>query len=614
MKKVSLLPEHVISKIAAGEVIDRPAAVVKELLENAIDAGATHIKISLKDAGKTLIQLKDNGSGIDADDLEDIFLRHATSKIQSADDLFNIHSLGFRGEALYSIAAIGDILAQTKTQDSDSGWEIHLRGSKQLDKKPCTFSETGTNIEVKELFFNTPARRKFLKTDTTELNQILNTFIPYTLLHPNIQFQLLHQGKTLIDLKRTNDYRERLAAALNLEKRFLLENQSTFDEEQIKLHVILGDINISRPRRDLQFLFVNNRPIQNKNISFHINQIYRLMMFQGNHPAFAIYIDVPPEAIDVNIHPTKREVKFSNETKICNLLRNLCEQTLMTQGQIKEAKDDSESVSSPSLNALNKTYSQEATYDRALPNAIFEESASVRERSTSSSTYAYPHTNDPKNNTPSHTQTSGQEFQNFFLPKDAAEDITQLSLQAKLKSAQYIGSFMNKFILFEYEQAMIVIDQHAAAERITYEHLITQMDKGNIEIQHLLTPVHIQLTPQEYSAWEAIKEDLENLGFSNSPWKDNAIAIHSYPYFVKDIETAVRNILAGERLPKGDHDALARRACRSSIMAGDPLNKEQILHQREQLIKCLDPFTCPHGRPTMIELSENFLDKQFLRT
>ncbi len=268
MKNVHILPPDIISKIAAGEVIDRPASVLKELIENSLDAQANVIEIELEDAGKTLIKIRDNGTGIEQDDMETIFARHSTSKIASIDDLFDIHSLGFRGEALYSICAVSDITVRSKTASSDSGWEIHMRGGKKLDLKPVAM-QNGTEIEVKELFFNTPARRKFLKSGPAEVSAVLGILIPYALLYPNCRFRLTHGNKTLIDVAPAADIKDRLAHVLNLDSKFFIEVDRDLTQEDIHIHLVAGDINIIRPKRDMQFIFINGRPVQSKGIGFH---------------------------------------------------------------------------------------------------------------------------------------------------------------------------------------------------------------------------------------------------------------------------------------------------------------------------------------------------------
>ncbi len=602
--KVHILPPDIISKIAAGEIIERPASVVKELMENSIDAESTSIELHLKDAGKSLIHIKDNGSGIGKDDLETIFLRHATSKIQSLDDLFNIMSLGFRGEALYSVAAISDIILRSKTDAQESGWEIYLRGSEKQHIKPCAFNTKGTEIEIKELFFNTPARKNFLKTNSTEIHQVLDTFIPYTLYHKDIRFLLTHQGKTLVDVMPQENLVTRISEALNFDSKHLLEAEEDIPDRGCKVKVVLGDMNIRRPRRDMQFVFINGRPVFNKSISFHLNQVFRLILPPDFFPFFMIDLTIPADEVDVNIHPTKREVKIKDERGLCSLLRILCQNTLMSKGQSKQAVVADDDDDATGNNTISRALSASNPYERqpdSPPERLFDSSSSSASprREVALEEYAYPR---------------GGQTQEMFIPDDALNAQSQDSLQLKLEQARYIGSFINKFILFESGHSLLVVDQHAAAERITYEQLIRQMQNNNLEVQHLLAPVSIKLTPQEILVWEESKEKLKEMGLESTQWDDDTIAIHTYPQLIKDVEKAVRHLLAGENISKCDHDTIARRACRSSIMAGDKLNQQQAEYQREQLLQCLDPFTCPHGRPTVIEMSEGFLDKQFLRT
>lgn len=600
MPKVTILPPEVISKIAAGEVVERPASVIKEMLENSLDAGATSIEINCEDAGKKLIHIRDNGSGIERADLEKLFNRHATSKIKNADDLFNIHSLGFRGEALYSIGAVADVVLKSKTAQQKEGWEIHLRGSQRIGIKPCSFNQTGTDIEVKELFFNTPARRKFLKTNTTEVQQILSTIIPYTLLYPAVRFVVNHQSKSLLDLSAAKTLKSRVAEVLSLDEKNLLETDQDLSQQNVKLHLILGDINIKRPRRDLQFIFVNDRPVQNKNISFHLNQIYRLIMPDELYPFFVVQISVPATDIDVNIHPTKREVKLQHESELCGILRAVTEQTIMSGGQIKKAGMPGVKITNLTTQALSQTGRREVLSDKVTPddNSFQKESSSYGTRHD----YAMPKS--PELN----------QVQEFFVPFNQAFVRQEDTLQSKLEKARTIGAFQQKYLLFESGSSLLVIDQHAAAERINYEMFIRQMDRRQIEVQHLLTPVLLKLNARELLIWEEAKEKLDEIGLSSHQFDRETIAIQTHPLLIKNVEKAVRDLLAGDNVAQCDHDTIARRACRASVMAGDKLNQPQAEYQREQLLQCLDPFTCPHGRPTVIELTGSFLDKQFLRT
>jgi len=595
MPNVHILPPEIISKIAAGEVIDRPASVIKELVENSIDAGTTSIELNLQQAGKTLIRLKDTGAGIRGTDIEMIFQRHATSKITDIDDLFEIHSLGFRGEALYSIAAVADIVLRSKIKTEDSGWEIHLRGGKRLSLKPASIPG-GTEVEVKELFFNTPARRKFLKSNTSEIHQILNIIIPYILLYPQIRFFVQHQDKILVDLPACDDQRERVANVLNLEAGHILQAQHNQPERELSIRLLLGDINIVRSRRDMQFIFVNNRPVQNKSISYHMNDVYRLIMPAGQVPFFAAFINIPAGDVDANIHPTKREVKIRDEQDICSLLRRLTEKTLMEQGEAKTvttSQNDQVTGNKEIQKAFRASYQSEET----LRSEPIERNASTGQTRWATEQYSFPQ---------AESIPSTQINETLFGQKDD-------TLRGKLERGRFIGSFLNKYLLFEAAKSMLILDQHAAQERISFEFLIQQMEKGKIEAQQLLSPYLIRLSPQDLMMWEESKDRLQEIGFATTQFDDETIAVHTYPVLIKDPQKAVQDILSGGDVARCDHETLARRACRSSIMAGDPLDPQQAEFMREQLMNCRDPFTCPHGRPTVVEMKEDFFNKQFLR-
>ena len=599
MKKVHILPSEIVSKIAAGEVIERPASVIKELMENAFDAGTKSIELQVQQAGKTLIRLKDTGSGISGEDIEKIFNRHATSKIEKIDDLYHIRSLGFRGEALYSIAAIADVILRSKRQAEDNGWEIHLRGGKRLSLKPASIP-VGTEVEVKELFFNTPARRKFLKSNTTEINQILNVFIPYCLLYPQIRFYLGHQERVLVDLASTRDHRQRLAEVLNLEPGYILEARHNQPERDLSVTLFLGDINITRSRRDMQYIFVNGRPVQNKSISYHLNDVYRLILPPHSFPFFAVFIDIPPENIDVNIHPTKREVKIRDEQDICSLLRRITEKTLMEKGDAKTVQDSydrEKKAKTVQINVIEKSIKDAFGHELPLRSEPLESDAKTGGSRFATEQYSFP-------------QADAAGALQSHAPLFAEQTGT---LRGKLKNGRFIGNFINKYLLFETTQTLLIIDQHAAQERITFEILIRQMGQGKIQAQQLLSPYLLRLSPQELNTWAEAKARLEEIGFATTQFDEETIAIHTYPVLIRDPQKAVRDILSGSDAARCDHETLARRACRASIMAGDPLNTEQVEHMRHELLNCRDPFTCPHGRPTVIEMKEEFLNKQFLR-
>jgi len=572
MNKVNLLAPDVVAKIAAGEVVERPASVVKELLENAIDAGATHIEIHLKDAGKELIHIKDNGSGIAREDLEKIFQRHATSKISAIEDLEKLHSMGFRGEALYSIAAVSDVILSSRTA-TDEGWQIHVKGGVRQNLEPTALSGAGTDIKIAELFFNTPARRKFLKNNTSELNQIINIVLPYTLIYPQKRFVLTHAGRTLLDLRSAPCCLDRAAAALNVSMNHFLETDQEFVEEQIRIQLILGNINIQRPRRDMQFIFINNRPVDSRHLSFNLNDVYKLILPPGVYGAFIAHISLNPSHVDVNIHPTKREVRLKDEARIVSVLRRMTEYQLMHKGQAKE---------------IGGLPADQMIFAPGQLQAKFNPRTST----------------DNEQGLPLDFQLFGQEN----------------TLRAKFAKGRYMGNFLQKYLIFEADDSLLIVDQHAAQERIMFEKFKNQIENAKVESQPLLTPVLLKLTPQEKIAWEENQENLTAAGIETTQFDEDTIALQTQPLLLKNMELVVRALLAvpasggasgeAQRL---DKDTLARRACKASVVSGDKLDSSQAEHQRKELLECQDPFICPHGRPTVIEVTQGFLDRQFLR-
>lgn len=581
MSKVHLLSPDIVSKIAAGEVIERPASVVKELVENSLDAEALSIEVRLVNAGKSLIHVKDTGSGIEPDDIDKIFRRHSTSKIASLDDLYSIRSLGFRGEALYSIASIADITLRSKARNADSGWEIHIRDGKTLDHRPVNMP-AGTEIEVKELFFNTPARRKFLKADSSEAAAALGAFIPYAMLYPQHRFLLTHGNRPLVDLAPADNTIGRAARALNLKKENIIESHRDHADERISIHLLLGDINIQRPRRDMQFVFVNGRPVYSRGINARMNSVYRLIMPAEANPFFAVFLSMPAENVDVNMHPTKREVKIKNEFAILSLIEDLCENALMSYGKAKQ------------INGIYPFLSGETEPLIQRYGEIFPKDGGGTASPSGSEFLLFDE---------DRTRSAGESP--FLTQKE--------TLRNRLASSRYIGNFMNKYLLFETPPALLIIDQHAAQERVTYEKFKKQIDSNQIEVQGLLAPLIISLSAQELLHWEEFKGAMEGIGFATTQWDKESIALHSQPQLINDPEAAVRNILAGEPAGRCDNDTLARRACRSSLMAGYPMKPEEAEELRRRLLGCADPFTCPHGRPAIIEIPEKFLNNQFLR-
>ncbi len=592
MSKVRPLPEYVVSKIAAGEVIDRPASVVKELLENALDASSDSIEIRIKNAGKKLIAVKDSGSGIEPDDIEKIFLRHSTSKISDISDLYAVSSFGFRGEALYSIAAIADVVLRSRTPAADTGFEIHVRGGAILDVRPVAMA-SGTEIEVSEIFFNTPARRKFLKTDNTELNHILNMVTPYALLYPQVPVTLNHGSRMLIDIPGGQTRLDRVEKLLRLKRSHLIEMDPVeLDIPGVSVSGVLGDVNIQRARRDMQFIFVNNRPVSHRNISFHMNRLYRMLMPARVSPFFFIHLEVPPQGLDVNIHPAKREVKIKDEYSIISRMTDLCQKALTASGPKQIRVPSGKPMSFPGAKETSGMVSDDA----AAPQAN-----EAGKKTPFASPVQYVLDN-----------PSSGDSDRIFSPPPGSKPRTGLT---KIFSrSRYIGSFLKKYLLFESGESLLVVDQHAAQERVTYEQLKRQVDAGALEVQNLLAPVLIRLSVAESILWEKAKESFARLGFTTTRWDQETIALHSVPQLISNGEKALRNLLGCEDDPAIDNLAvLAKRACHQSLKTGYQMSLQQAQYLRTQLLRCQTPLACPHGRPTVIEIQDKEFQRYFLR-
>ena len=555
MGKVNILSENIISKIAAGEVVENPASVLKELLENSIDANSKKIEVIIENSGKKLISVKDDGEGIEPDDIEKIFERYSTSKIKNIEDLYKIRTLGFRGEALYSIGSVSDIILKSKIRSEKTGMEIHVRGGKKLSLKECGMSD-GTVVEVRELFFNTPARRKFLKSDITEFRKLVNVFIPYTISFFDVSFSFVNEGNKFIHVVPSENRILRFCEIFNIEEKFLIYEKNNF--EKFEIQIIFGDVNLKRSQKDMQFIFVNGRPVYNYTISHSINNFYQSFLSTEFFPVFAIFLYLPYEDVDVNIHPTKREVKIKYENEISkeiiNFLNMIFKKTNTKVVQIEKRYE-------PVIKKSEKE--------------ILRENVDI-----------------------------------FAVEKT---DEKETGLIEKLKNSEFIGIFKNKYLIFAYDDSLFFIDQHAAVERINYEKFIEEIESGKINIQQLLTPLIINLNYEEMAIYEKVEKIIEKYGFLTTKWSENKIAIHGYPYLLKDIEFSIRNLLSEENIEKYDREEIAKRACKVSITSGQKLTEQEAKNIIEKLIECKNPFVCPHGRPIVIEITEKFLDIQFLR-
>ncbi|MBN1154064.1 DNA mismatch repair endonuclease MutL [candidate division KSB1 bacterium] len=585
MTKIKVLSEDLTNKIAAGEVVDRPAAVAKELLENSIDAGSDKITIILKDGGKALIQIVDNGTGMDREDAILSLQRHTTSKIFTYDDLHNIHSLGFRGEALASIASISRIELKTTTQKQTAGTLVRIDGG-VIEDVSTTAGVRGTSIAVKNIFYNTPARRKFLKSNDAEYRYILNTLSRFTIYYHQIEFMLYHNDQLIFHYKPSAQS-ERLIEVLGAryqDKVIELNDSSTF----VKISGYIGKQDASKKSRGNQYLYLNGRYIVNRSLNHAIVSAYGTIIPRDEYPLYVIFLELDPRRVDVNVHPSKMEVKFSDERLIYSILRSTVSKALASAHIIphftfKEADEAINLVRGVQTHMPLQGYESSRSYD-------------IGQFISPDKPIGQP---DPIN---SRAESQTKEESSFFERKN-------------------VWQIHNQYIISEIRSGIIIIDQHVAHERILYERALHNFEKRKPSSQQLLFPIIQELTPEDYSILNEILPYLEHLGFVIKGFGGNTVVIEGVPGDLKlgNEETILAEII--DEFKKNMNNSLDLRdnlaksfSCKSAIKAGDKLTLTEMNMLIDQLFATQSPYFCPHGRPIIINISIDELNKRFHRT
>lgn len=581
---IQQLSPALVNRIAAGEVIERPASVVKELVENAIDAGATHITVEIEDGGRGLIRIVDDGSGIPAAELPLAFASHATSKLQSDADLFRISTMGFRGEALASIGAVSQARILSRVHDQEIAYEIHDRGG-QIDQPQAAAGNAGTTIEVRNLFFNTPARRKFLKGAVTEFGHITEAVIRLAIPHPEISFQVTHDGRKTLELPTDIPQRRWLAAwpedfaelGLPIDVR----------DAEIALIGLIGQPELARPVAKHQYIFLNGRPIRDRFVQHSLREAYRGLTEPGRHPAAILLISMPPQDVDVNVHPTKSEVRFRDSSRIHGLVLSAVREKLLGSDLVPAAvpRFSSAPTADPERRELRERLAE--FFKSSLPE---------------SSPIPMPEIAPPPVSTP---------------PTPIAPAVV-----APLRPAPAI-QLHNSYLVAESEDGLIIIDQHALHERIMYEDLLARISRGPLESQRLLIPITIPANGRQQELIEQIQPLLKRLGVEVASIGPEALAVHAFPSFLHRLDPVE---FLSELLERGEqeslelnqeellHEVLDMMACKAAVKAGDPLTSAEIesLLARRHLID--RSSNCPHGRPTTLRMTLRDLEKQFKRT
>ncbi len=637
-RPIQQLSASLINRIAAGEVIERPASVVKELIENALDAGAASIAVEIEDGGRELIRIIDDGAGIPVDELPLAFASHATSKLTCDDDLFGIATMGFRGEALASIGSVSHARIVSRPPDQPLAYEIVCKGG-DLGDPQAAAGNAGTVIEIRSLFFNTPARRKFLKGSATEFGHISDAVLRLALPYPRISFKLTHNGRLNLDLPAADPDSRLLAAwpAEFHEQRLALQTR----DAELRLTGLIGLPELARPTAKYQYLYLNGRVIRDKFIQHALREAYRGLTEPGRYPAAILLLEIPPADVDVNVHPTKSEVRFRDSGRIHGLILSSVRERLLGTDLSPSAVPGDDTTDSPAADEQRQDMrtrlaaffrepapdspdvdSPAADHPAASPSWSLTGSAAPAPRLTfrpPSPALVPPPAPPGSTAIPAATSIPSPAS---IPPADSSPPPAHPASLAPFAPASAI-QLHNSYLVAETDDGMVIIDQHALHERIMYEELLARISRGPLESQRLLLPETISASPRQLALLEQIQPLLAKLGIEAAPFGPDSVAVHSFPSFLDKLEPGV---FVRELLERGEqelldlhpeemlHELLDMMSCKAAVKAGDPLTPGEIqalLSRRELLDR---PSNCPHGRPTTLRLSLRDLEKQFKRT
>jgi DNA mismatch repair protein MutL len=639
MNRIRLLPEHVANQIAAGEVVERPASVVKELVENSLDAQASRITVDIQAGGRSLIRITDDGFGMSKDDALLCLERHATSKIQRAEDLSAIATMGFRGEALPSIASVSRFTLTTRERESvePDGTQIIVNGGKIVEVKAAG-TATGTSIEIRQLFFNLPARRKFLRSEETESAHIQHYLTLAALAYPGVAFTFLKDGRVIWQLPsakvdsaelRLKAIRDRLRTLLGELKLLTVESSGdlpVLEGEQssyaIRVWGFIGSPGVSRATREDQHLFVNRRPVENRGLNYALLEGYHTALMKGRYPVCCLFLEIDPSEVDVNIHPAKREVKFHREKAVREFVAEAVRQTLLTfHSPAESAKpplvpptesvgrvENNRAVAPPVLELVSPTPPAPVPETIELPN--------------------FPTVSKPLANWPIPIPAARPDVASLSSSNESApanlrtrsgEPVPLLHVPLRI-----VGVIGRLYVVLESDRGLVLLDQHAAHERILFEQMVTRLEESQTApSQRLLLAETIELSPRDAHFVRENLETLARLGVGLSEFGEKTFLLDALPPFVKATEPR-RFVLelvdelkaAGQTVNTvrlGEH-VIAKTVCRHAVKANDPLGGPELEGLVDDLRHCSMPYTCPHGRPTLIEMNFRELEKKFGRT
>ena len=603
---IQLLPDSVANQIAAGEVIQRPASAVKELLENAIDAGADTISLVIKDAGKTLIQVNDNGSGMSETDARLSFERHATSKIKQAEDLFNLNTKGFRGEALASIAAIAQVELKTKKEGEDLGTTIIIEGSEVKEQEPCSASK-GTSFSIKNLFFNVPARRNFLKSNPVEIKHIIEEFQRVALVHANINFSMYNNDNEVFNLKQ-GSFRQRIVGVFGDKYNQKLV-PVTEDTDLVQIEGFVSKPEFAKKTRGEQYFFVNDRFIKSAYLNHAVQNAFDQLLSKDQFPSYFLKLTIDPTKIDINIHPTKTEIKFEDERAIYAIIRTAVKQAL---GKHNIAPTlDFEQESSFNVPLMKNTDTIKAPTIKVNPNYNPFETKTVSSQPTKPKAdnwdSLYSSFEKDTNEIIEH-QNEKQEQQVISTNWDEEEDETKTLVQLH-----------NKYIFTQLKSGFLIIDQQRAHERILFEQFLKNLEEKQGTTQQLLFPETVDFVSADAELINELSEEIESLGFNFDKVGRNSFVVNGMPAELKDqnVKKVIESLLEQFKMNESElklkkHENLAISMARSSaIKSGKKLSNEEMKVLVDELFACEMPYSLPNGKPTIITLNLDDLNQQF---
>lgn len=641
MPEIRQLSASVINKIAAGEVIERPASVVKELLENSVDAGATRIDVTVEQGGSELVRIVDNGCGIAAEQLTLAIASHATSKIRDADDLFHVGTMGFRGEALASIAEVSQLMIRSRPGDSDVAAQLDVDGGQASPVVPCG-APIGTTIEVRRLFFNTPVRRKFLRSTQAEMAHISEAVTRIALAWPERHFTLRHNERLVFDLPPVSAWRDRIAALFGSEIANGLLAVGSRDND-VKVEGFVADPNFSRANNRMQYLLLNGRYIRDRSLQHALSEAYRGLLMVGRYPIAFLRMDLPAETVDVNVHPTKLEVRFQDSGRLYSQLLGTIRKKFLAsdltprvQGQGAPPALAGVASSASSLDATGDGAHDSGSAERHRAELVAWAQGALAPRAERDPQGEFDLKFDSRSPLTlnrldpgwaervahSHTSAShGAAHVNDYARAQPTPVEASPVVSRSAEAAQAI-QLHNRYLITESGDGMVVIDQHALHERILYEQLREKVNAGVLETQRLLVPEPVELTPAEAAAALDAKDSLAKIGIEVASFGGDTVLVSAYPAMLANMSPSemlrqlVDGLLAGEKTPERRDlldELLHMIACKAAIKAGDRLTPEEITSLLDQRHLFADSHHCPHGRPTALVFTRDELDRRFKR-